>query len=735
MRPNNKIWIWAMVLIALTLLSSSSVEAGVFDSIGNLFGDVKDFFVDFWYNISDYVTSWTFWMNAGILVAISIVAVMFSKTISEKFEGAKQWFLYALLLIVSIVIAVQLGDTPIYSIDAVRWLLHWNILINLAVVFAVLKVILMYLPKEITDKLYDEKHKFIGFILPIVITLLIVYSAAGVQYGEPTNLNANGDPALIWNSQFWVNLEKYAFGDRVDPEKFGDWTGTYDIQEVNSGQITIKEDVKNRGRIVIKKGEVRDIIEVTQIRYGFLYWKPMPFLGGETIPWLNNWKAPPVPPLMIFIILWILLTLTLDRLGIFAQATQGAQGSGKIMRWVLYVYLAIVFTARGTSLADIATFARFYLFIVLLNFMSSIEGISIVTRFVAPYMLSEVLLGYIFQANLQPNFEWVWQLLAFEILVNFIQPIVQMIQIIFTFIAGLWGTIANITQVLIPDGQEVQIVEQRDAAGNVTGTQQVVVARPRMGMRILVGAILAVLAIFVIPNIVALMAPAMIGGIINGLMDTTRQIMGNIAPVAQQAQNAAENNANAAVPILGNAANLGGMFKAGGFAGIAILAGMALLFRVPFNISTFASYLMAYAPFALLFVPPDKWAQLFKSIGRLFARRARKDIENTNAMESRLGNNDNKFRKQKGGFDRGNRAIMNRIIEGIRRGRASGIITKVVEIDGKPSMTGANRRNELKRGLGSTGDRVQPLSAPRQQNPQLQKPSPAKVINNRDGGR
>src|SRR3989338_10894419 len=114
MRQSNKLWTLGLIFIIITLLSATLVHAGWFD-------DIKTKASDGWDAVNPFITSKAFWINIAIIFGALFVVIQFIDQVRARFEGNREWILYALLAIISIFVAIKLGQTPIYSVTAIKW--------------------------------------------------------------------------------------------------------------------------------------------------------------------------------------------------------------------------------------------------------------------------------------------------------------------------------------------------------------------------------------------------------------------------------------------------------------------------------------------------------------------------------------------------------------------------------------------------------------------------------------
>ncbi len=399
MKQGNRIWNLALIFILIALLTVTSVSAG-------FFGDVKDKASDIWNRVSVFVASWTFWINIAIIFGILFIVVQFVEQIRARFDGNREWIMYVLLLIISILIAVSLKDSPIYSLTAIKWLFNWKVVINTVITSIVLYLIMQYIPEQYAGPIRNrERGAFFSYFLPIIIALMIVHQVAQVDsLGNVTN------DAYIWNSNFWLKIERFAFGDRADANKFGNWIGWYEV----------------------------DSDEGLDARYGILYWKKIAGdgLAGEPIKLLGKTvQTPNVSPIMIFLLTWLISYLFFMVTGLLAQNEQ--MHLPNQIRNIVIIWLAALVTSQGVTLSTLVLMFKIYLFIVLFQRIRQLEDLSIITRFVLPWLLSEAILSMFLLPTDKLNFEWAWTLLGFEIAY-------QVIPIIWPYLRGIWHGILNI---------------------------------------------------------------------------------------------------------------------------------------------------------------------------------------------------------------------------------------------------------------------------------------------------
>ena len=408
MKSGNKIWTIALILIVLTLIGSSFVSAGIVDTVTGFFGNIRNSAGSLWDRIDNYVMTGTFWINIGIVFLIAFILVQSYDVFRNLREGRTEnrVILYIALTILAIVVAVQLGPTRIYHHQYIRWLVNINILINIAVVFIALEIVFAFFP-QIMQKFQGGEGqgqiqtRIIRFLIPLIISLIIVYHAAQVDTnGIPRNTK------LIWETQYWMNIERLGFGERAGG--FGSWTGTY----ISNGQT----------------------------RYGVLYWKPVP---SANIPppqppiAIGNWmrNAPNLPPIVILLIIWLLLRVTLG--GILRRALMNGGGDGQegqqnnvphgdTIADLLVIYLAVILTASGVPVNSLLLFARIFLFYSIYRAIERSEirtievgagarhEMSFISQAIISWILSGLVLRLFLDRNAPVNFNWMWSILAFE---------------------------------------------------------------------------------------------------------------------------------------------------------------------------------------------------------------------------------------------------------------------------------------------------------------------------------
>ncbi|MEK6808794.1 MAG: hypothetical protein AABY14_03850, partial [Nanoarchaeota archaeon] len=405
-------------------------SAGPLDTAKNYFNNLRSGVGGFWDRIDDHVTSLTFWINFGIVLAIVFVLIQSYEALKNLREGRAEnmIILYILIIVIAIIIAVHLGPNRIYHHQYIRWLFNTNIIINVVIVYIIIELIFTFFGTQLPfiERLLRRGERgepqqgfanILRYLVPIIISLLIVYHVAQVDTkGIPTNTS------LIWQSDFWKSIERIGFGDRIN-NKIGDWRGSY----TNANGDT---------------------------RYGVLWWKPIRTgvvpptiqLGNTSVP------SPALPPIVIFLIVWVLLRATIGRIitpEMFGQDAQGARDTENLelgandIRTILILYLAAAITARGIEVNNLIMFVRIFLMWHIYRALESMDilpgvrgtqttggtttGMSVPGRVMTAWIVSTLLIRLLIDRNTPVDLGWIWAIVAFEIVFQLAIPITMTI--------------------------------------------------------------------------------------------------------------------------------------------------------------------------------------------------------------------------------------------------------------------------------------------------------------------
>ncbi len=317
---------WIVLFIALLLISGVSAA-----SLGDITGRISTKMV----------------INAFILMATGFV-VYFFLPFNKDDKGAKQYILYAIIVVASVLVAYKIGNVQLWQYKGLKTLFQKDVLVNALIIAVLLAVAAFAIP--------GIKSRFDNNVAQIFLVILIVTASLFASIQLDDEYDGTSKDVYLWEMKWFDRVKGLTIGLK-------EWEGEYYVEtgsELGSWlQVTEDEKVKHT------KEYCRDYID----EEGMLYTDEINPNQGVDMPTSSEGSPtgakPTNCPLLRFPHLMVFLGASLVYLWVFKQFECFGDEKGATARWMLSITLGGL-AARGGMSLDVFFGITYFIAITLL---------------------------------------------------------------------------------------------------------------------------------------------------------------------------------------------------------------------------------------------------------------------------------------------------------------------------------------------------------------------------------